>query len=247
MSTALEALDKILVLDFGSQYTQLIARRIREERVYSEIWACTRSLADIRAFAPKAIVLSGGPSSVHEEGAPSIDPGLFELGVPVLGICYGMQLMCHLLGGRVERSERHEYGRAQVTRQAPDPLFVGFEGVSSSTVWMSHGDAVESLPEGFEVLGQSETCPFAIVRHKKRPLYGLQFHPEVVHTERGHDIIANFLFKIAHTEPNWTMGGFIEREVADVQKTVGDGQVICGLSGGSRFVGGGRTLTPCHR
>ncbi len=227
-----EDLDRVLVLDFGSQYTQLIARRVREHRVYSEIWPCTRSLDAIRAFAPKAIVLSGGPSSVHEDGAPSIDPALFSLGVPILGICYGMQLMCHLLGGRVVRADRHEYGRAEVQQIAPGELLFGFEPEDHIHVWMSHGDSVERLPDGFEVLGRSESCPYAVVAAPGRGLYGLQFHPEVVHTPRGHEIIANFLFRIAKIEPAWTMGGFIEREIADVRELVGDDRVICGLSGG---------------
>ncbi len=227
-----EDMDRVLVLDFGSQYTQLIARRIREHRVYSEIWPCTRSLDEIRAFGAKALVLSGGPSSVHEDGAPSIDPALFSLGVPVLGICYGMQLMCHLLGGRVVRADRHEYGRADVQHIAEDDLLFGFTPDDHIHVWMSHGDSVEGLPENFEVLGKSDSCPFAAVSDPSRNLYGLQFHPEVVHTPRGHEIIANFLFRIAHIEPSWTMGGFIEREIALLRERIGSDKVICGLSGG---------------
>ena len=228
----LAAQNRVLVLDFGSQYTQLIARRIREQRVYSEIWPCTRSLDDIRAFSPTAVVLSGGPRSVHEDGAPSIDPALFSLGVPVLGICYGMQLMCHLLGGRVVRTDRHEYGRAEVQQTGDGELLFGFHADDHIHVWMSHGDSVESLPEGFRVLGRSDSCPYAIVEDASRHLYGLQFHPEVVHTPRGQEIIANFLFRIAKIEPTWTMGGFIEREIEAVREKVGGGKVICGLSGG---------------
>ncbi len=225
-------LDKVLVLDFGSQYTQLIARRIREQRVYSEIWPCTRSIEEIRDFGAKAIVLSGGPSSVHEEGSPGVDPGVFDLGVPVLGICYGMQLMSHLLGGRVVRSEHHEYGRAEVTLAAPTPLFNGFEAGETDHVWMSHGDVVEAVPEGFVVVGQSKSCPFAAVADEARRFYGLQFHPEVVHTPRGAEIIGNFLFRIAHLTGSWTMGSFIDREIELVREKVGSGKVICGLSGG---------------
>ncbi len=224
--------DRVLVLDFGSQYTQLIARRIREQRVYSEIWPCTRALEDIQAFGAKAIVLSGGPSSVHEEGAPRIDPRLFDLGVPVLGICYGMQLMSHLLGGRVVRADRHEYGRAEVRLQADASLLAGFDTDEQLQVWMSHGDAVESLPAGFEVVGSSDNCPNAVVAHQERRLYGLQFHPEVVHTTRGTDILANFLFRVAHVHGDWTMGSFIESEVQQVREAIGQDQVICGLSGG---------------
>ncbi len=224
--------DKVLVLDFGSQYTQLIARRIREQRVYSEIWPCNRSLEDIKAFGARAIVLSGGPSSVHEEGSPSVDPGIFELGLPVLGICYGMQLMSHLLGGKVVRSENHEYGRADMTLTNQTPLFNGFEAGETDHVWMSHGDVVESMPEGFVVVGESDSCPFAAVANEDRQFYGLQFHPEVVHTPRGAEIIGNFLFRIAHINASWTMGSFIEREIEVVRKKVGKGKVICGLSGG---------------
>ncbi|MEL7368317.1 MAG: glutamine-hydrolyzing GMP synthase [Myxococcota bacterium] len=227
-----EGLDRVLVLDFGSQYTQLIARRIREHRVYSEIWPCTRSLDDIRAFDAKAIVLSGGPSSVHDTGAPSIDPALFTLGIPVLGICYGMQLMCHLLGGRVVRADHHEYGRAEVQQTGEGDLLFGFNDDEHIHVWMSHGDSVEALPSGFEVLGRSDSCPYAAVASDARKLYGLQFHPEVVHTPRGQEIIANFLFRIAQIEPSWTMGGFIEREIEAVRARVGSDKIICGLSGG---------------
>lgn len=232
MQNPADGLDKVLVLDFGSQYTQLIARRIREQRVYSEIWPCTRSLDEIRGFGAKAIILSGGPSSVHEEGSPTVDPGVFELGLPVLGICYGMQLMSHLLGGEVLRADHHEYGRADV-KLSPDGLLLSdFSAEEPLNVWMSHGDAVNRLPEGFSVFGQSKSCPFAAVGDEARQLYGLQFHPEVVHTPRGGELLSNFLFKIAKVEANWTMGGFIEREIALVREQVGSGKVICGLSGG---------------
>lgn len=224
--------DRVLVLDFGSQYTQLIARRIREQRVYSEIWPCTKSLEEIRAFGARAIVLSGGPGSVHEEAAPRVDPALFDSGVPVLGICYGLQLMSHLLGGHVVRSERHEYGRAEVRLRPDRDLLNGFDEGEALQVWMSHGDSVEALPPGFAVLGSSDNCENAIVADLQRGLYGLQFHPEVVHTTRGTDIIANFLFRIAHVHADWTMGSFVEQEVEKVREQVGSDRVICGLSGG---------------
>lgn len=230
--TALGDLDRVLVLDFGSQYTQLIARRIREQRVYSEIWPCTKPLEEVAAFGAKAIILSGGPSSVHEAGAPSVDPGVFELGVPVLGICYGMQLMSHLLGGKVVRADHHEYGRADVDIVAESVLLEGLEGAKSHQVWMSHGDAVESLPDGFHVVGKSKSCPFAAVAAPERQLYGLQFHPEVAHTHHGAEILASFLFRIAKLTPSWTMGSFIEREKQAIREKVGDDIVICGLSGG---------------
>jgi GMP synthase (glutamine-hydrolysing) len=231
-SAASHDLDRVLVLDFGSQYTQLIARRIREQRVYSEIWPCTRSLEDIKRFSPRALILSGGPSSVHEPGSPAVDPAIFDLGVPVLGICYGLQLMSHLLGGRVDRSDRHEYGRAEVELKGEGPLLAGFEKSERIPVWMSHGDAVERLPADFTVLGSSPACPNAIIANTKKQLYGLQFHPEVVHTQRGTDLLANFLFRIAQVHANWTMGGFIEREIEEIRARVQKDKVICGLSGG---------------
>ncbi len=225
------AKNKVLVLDFGSQYTQLIARRIREQRVYSEIWPCTKPIDAIRAFGAGAVVLSGGPSSVHEAGAPSVDPALFSLGVPVLGICYGMQLMAHLLGGRVLPAERHEYGRASVEPVGAGALFSGLDDAKLA-VWMSHGDRVEALPGGFEVVGRSPDCPFAAVEDRSRRLFGLQFHPEVAHTPRGSDVLGNFLFRVAGLEPNWTIGSFIERETHELRERIGDDSVICGLSGG---------------
>ncbi|MCC7385597.1 MAG: glutamine-hydrolyzing GMP synthase [Deltaproteobacteria bacterium] len=229
-----ESFDRVLVLDFGSQYTQLIARRVREQRVYSEIWPCTRSLDEIRRFAPRAIILSGGPASVHEAGAPSVDPGLFALGIPVLGICYGLQVMAHTLGGRVVPASHREFGRAEVEALADSALLEGVTGPGGERlmVWMSHGDQVERLPAGFQVLGRSDTCPFAMVADPARKLYGLQFHPEVVHTPRGRELLGNFLFHIARLEPSWTMGSFIEREIARLREELGSDTVICGLSGG---------------
>jgi GMP synthase (glutamine-hydrolysing) len=232
LSASFVTLDKVLVLDFGSQYTQLIARRVREQRVYSEIRPCTEGLDEIRAFGAKAIILSGGPSSVHEAGSPSIDPALFDIGVPVLGICYGMQLMCHLLGGRVVPADTREYGRAEVDLVEANDLVRGLDPPAPLHVWMSHGDAVERLPPSFRVLGKSSSCPFAAAFEERRKLYGLQFHPEVVHTPRGQEILANFLFRIAHVTPSWTMGSFIEREVDEIRRRVGKDVVICGLSGG---------------
>jgi GMP synthase (glutamine-hydrolysing) len=221
-----------LVLDFGSQFTQLIARRIREQRVYSEIWPCTKSLDEIRRFNPRALILSGGPSSVHEPGSPAVDPAIFEMGIPVLGICYGLQLMAHVLGGRVVRSDRHEYGRAEVEHAGGSPLLVGFASDEKLQVWMSHGDVVEKIPPGFVSLGSSKSCPFAMIANPERNIWGLQFHPEVAHTQRGTQLLANFLFRIAHIHANWTMGGFIEREIEAIRKMVGGDRVICGLSGG---------------
>ena len=228
--TIIRNLERVLVLDFGSQYTQLIARRVREQHVYSEIWPYTRSIEDIQAFDPKAVILSGGPNSVHEASAPSIDPRLFELGKPILGICYGMQLVTHLLGANVIRADHHEYGPAQLERLETHELLDDVD--FSPSVWMSHGDTVQSLPDGFRVLARSPSCAFAAVSHERRQLYGLQFHPEVVHTSQGAKILSNFLLKIARIEPNWTMGSFIQREQERIRECVGSDTVICGLSGG---------------
>jgi len=223
----------VLVLDFGSQYTQLIARRIREQRVYCEIHPCTMSFDEVRALAPKAIVLSGGPASVYGEGAPSVDKRVFELGVPVLGICYGVQLMAHLLGGRVERADAREYGAAKVRVERGEGVFHRFKPGEALDVWMSHGDRIAALPTGFVTLGVSDNTPFCAVASPERKMYGLQFHPEVVHTPRGADLLAAFLFDVAGLSPTWTPGSFTEEAVALVKQKVGPtDHVICGLSGG---------------
>ncbi|MDW7709171.1 MAG: glutamine-hydrolyzing GMP synthase [Deferrisomatales bacterium] len=222
---------KILILDFGSQYTQLIARRVRESRVYCEIHPCTVTLQQIRAFNARGIILSGGPSSVYDAQAPLVDPGLFRLGVPVLGVCYGMQLMTHLLGGKVARGLRREYGLAHLVVDVPVGVLEGFGG-GPVPVWMSHGDRIEELPPGFRPLAHSDNSPVAAMAHGEKPFYGVQFHPEVVHTPRGTEMLENFLFDVCRLEPTWTMGSFIEASVADIRARVGDGHVICALSGG---------------
>jgi GMP synthase (glutamine-hydrolysing) len=227
-----EARDRILILDFGSQYTQLIARRIREAHVYCEIQPGTASLEAVRAFAPAGIVLSGGPASVYAEGSPDVDPRVFEAGVPVLGICYGLQLMAKHLGGVVEPAERREYGPAQLKREVADALFEGLPAPGEQRVWMSHGDRVLRLPAEFRVLATSDNSPFAAVRHSARRLYGLQFHPEVVHTEEGARILANFVRRVCGCTGRWTMEAFIEEAVARVRAQVGGGRAVCGLSGG---------------
>jgi GMP synthase (glutamine-hydrolysing) len=227
---------KVLILDFGSQYTQLIARRIRELKVYSEIHPFDLPLAEIRRARPQAIVLSGGPSSCYEPGAPTVDPELLALGVPILGICYGVQLIVRLLGGSVIASDKREYGRAHVKVNAAgagSPLFHGFSEGESLAVWMSHGDRVERLPEGFRLIGETDNAPAAAVVDEKRRIYGVQFHPEVAHTPRGGELLANFLHRVAGLSPTWTMASFAEQAIADVRARVGDkGRVICGLSGG---------------
>jgi GMP synthase (glutamine-hydrolysing) len=222
----------VLILDFGSQYTQLIARRIREQHVYCEIHPCTMPLAEVRARAPSAIVLSGGPASVYGDGAPSADVGLFELGVPILGICYGMQLTCHLLGGKVAPAPHREYGPAQIHVERSEGLLLPFEQGEDVDVWMSHGDRVEAIPPGFAVLATTGSTPFAAVGHVERRIYGVQFHPEVVHTPRGAEILGAFLFDVAKLAPTWTPGSFVEDAVERIRAQVGDARAVCGLSGG---------------
>ena len=222
----------VLILDFGAQYTQLIARRIREQHVYCEIHPCTLAFERVRELGPKAIVLSGGPASTLAPGSPSVDPRVFELGVPVLGICYGMQLMCRLLGGQVEAAQHREYGSAAIQVDRNVGVLAAFGAGQRTNVWMSHGDRVVALPSGFATLAKSDGSPFAAVGNPERKLYGVQFHPEVAHTDRGEDILGSFLFDVAGLSPNWTSRSFIEDTVAAVRARVGSGRAVCGLSGG---------------
>ncbi|MGI9590271.1 MAG: glutamine-hydrolyzing GMP synthase [Myxococcota bacterium] len=224
--------DRVLILDFGSQYTQLIARRIREQHVYCEIHPPHLDRETVEAWDPAGIILSGGPSSVLDADAPDFDPAILDLDRPVLGICYGMQLLAHRLGGLVEKADDREYGRALFKREREDPLFAGLEGGVEGVVWMSHGDRVLRLPEGFAVLGTSENSPFAAVRHTERPIWGLQFHPEVAHTDSGSQLLTNFVTGICGCSGSWTMEAFVDEACERVVEQVGDGQVICGLSGG---------------
>ncbi|MBA3345621.1 MAG: glutamine-hydrolyzing GMP synthase [Gemmatimonadales bacterium] len=224
--------DGILIIDFGSQYTQLIARRVREAHVYCEIHPPSRSVDWIREWRPKGIVLSGGPSSVYGERVPTADPELLRLGTPVLGLCYGMQLLAHLAGGKVTRADRREYGRATV-RVEGGRLFRGFGQGEETPVWMSHGDHVDVPPPGYRVTASSANSPIAAIEHSESPLFGVQFHPEVAHTPRGGEMLNNFLFEVCGCTPDWTAGHFVETEVAKVRDLVGpDRRVICGLSGG---------------
>ena len=211
---------KILILDFGSQVTQLIARRIREQSVYCEIHPYNMGLEKIKAFAPQGIILSGGPSSVYDADAPHSDAGIYELGIPVLGICYGMQLMTSQLGGRVERSEKREFGRASMLISDNSDLFSGMSG--KEEVWMSHGDKIEQMPKGFCSMASTANTPSAAMKDEKRRLYAVQFHPEVVHTPRGSEILGNFVFTVCGCQPLWTMANFIETEIAAVRHKVGD-------------------------
>ncbi|WP_428939807.1 glutamine-hydrolyzing GMP synthase [Fontivita pretiosa] len=220
----------ILILDFGSQYSQLIARRVREAGVYSELVRPDISLEELRARNPRGLILSGGPSSVYEPNAPRCDPRIFELGVPVLGICYGMQLGAQLLGGQVKPAAAREYGRTKLRIIRDDPFLKGLP--RETTVWMSHGDQVHELPAEFVALATTPTCPFAAAKHVSRPFYGVQFHPEVTHTPRGEQIFHNFLYEICKCSGTWTMGNFVEQAVRRIREQVGTGKVICGLSGG---------------
>ncbi len=222
--------DKILVLDFGSQYTQLIARRIRESKVYSEIFPFNASLEKIKSFKPKGIVLSGGPSSVYDAGSPFPDPEVFSLGVPVLGVCYGMQLMARCLGGEVAKALKREYGKAEFMIDDDSDLLWGI--TQKSKVWMSHGDRIEFLPEGFSIAGHTDNSPIAAMANKERKLYALQFHPEVVHTDEGTRILQNFVHTICGCSPTWEMSSFIEVAVADIRAKAGNKKVVCALSGG---------------
>lgn len=229
----LSQFDKILILDFGSQYTQLIARRVRECRVYSEIQPFDFPLRKIQALSPKGVILSGGPSSVYEPGAPRCDVRLFQLGIPVLGICYGMQLIADLLGGEVAHSEKREYGKVRLIIDRPGGLFRGMgERGKGFQVWMSHGDHIQRLPPGFRSIGHSSNTPFAAIEDKQRKIYGLQFHPEVVHTHRGIDLLRNFIFSICGCQHLWDMRSFIEEAKIDLAKRIGSRRVVCGLSGG---------------
>ncbi len=224
---------KILILDFGSQTTQLIARRVREAKVYCEIHPFNMSVAEIKQFAPKGIILSGGPSSVYDEGAPMVSPEIFSLSIPILGICYGMQLTTYLLGGKVEQSTHREYGPADLVIDEPENLFLGIAPAPAAhKVWMSHGDRIENMPPEFIGIAHSASSPVAAMRHSQKPVYGVQFHPEVVHTEIGTEILRNFVFKICACQPTWNMSSFIETATRDIRDKVGSGKVICALSGG---------------
>ena len=223
----------VLILDYGSQYTQLIARRIRECHVYCEIHAGTISVDAIRKIEPRAIILSGGPQSVYDKDSPKSDPGVFTLGVPILGICYGEQLMAQQLGGRVEPSTKREYGPATVKVGEPTGILACFEAGEELNVWMSHGDRLTELPKGFRAIGASDHAPYAAIADETRRFYAIQFHPEVVHTPRGIEVLKAFLFDVTGLTPNWTPGSFVDEAVAAVAKKVApDERVICGLSGG---------------
>jgi len=220
----------IVILDFGSQYSELIARRIRETQVYSEVISYRTSADKLRQLNPKGIILSGGPNSVYDEAAPQCDPDILNLGIPILGVCYGMQLMVQQLGGKVTRSQRGEYGKASLHIDDPTDLLTNVE--ENSTMWMSHGDSCEELPEGFEVLAHTDNTPCAAIAHHQKQLYGVQFHPEVVHSVGGLPLIRNFVYHICNCEPTWTTEAFVEEAIREIRAKVGEKRVLLALSGG---------------
>jgi GMP synthase (glutamine-hydrolysing) len=226
----MEHTQTLLVLDFGSQYTQLIARRVRELGVYSEIHRFDYSIERIQQACPVGIILSGGPMSVYEPDAPKPDPRVFDLGIPILGICYGLQLFADRFGGKVNSAARREYGKADLQMDSHDDLFKGLN--TSTSVWMSHGDALSKIPDGFEPIAHSHNAPICAIRHLAKKMYGVQFHPEVVHTPEGKKILANFLFTVCGAQGSWTPASFIEQAEKDNRSEVGAGRVVCALSGG---------------
>ena len=238
--------EKIMVLDFGSQYTQLIARRVREAKVYSGIMPYNTPPGKIKKFRPKGIILSGGPSSVYQKGAPLCSRKIFDLNIPILGICYGMQLMTHLFGGKVARAQKREYGKAELFIDNNTGILKGLG--DGTVVWMSHGDKIDEMPEGFVAIGHTPNSPVAAMGNVRKGFYGLQFHPEVVHTPKGSEILHNFIFSICGCSPSWTMKSFLDYSLGNIRKAVGKKKVICALSGGvdstvvatlvSRAVGG---------
>jgi GMP synthase (glutamine-hydrolysing) len=227
---AMQHAEVVLILDFGAQYTQLIARRVRELGVYCEIHPFNITAERIRQIHPIGIILSGGPSSVYDQGAPKPTTAIYEMGVPILGICYGLQLLADQLGGKVDPSARREYGSAEVTIDSNDDLFAELDG--STKVWMSHGDALSQLPAGFEPIAHSANAPICAIRNKKKKMFGVQFHPEVVHTPKGEKILSNFVFRVCEAKGGWTSSAFIDTAVSEIQKQVGTSNVLCALSGG---------------
>ncbi len=220
----------IVILDFGSQYSELIARRIRETQVYSEVLSYRTTATQLRQLNPKGIILSGGPSSVYDNGAPHCDPEIWHLGIPILGVCYGMQLMVNQLGGEVARSDRGEYGKAALFIDDPTDLFTNVD--DGSTMWMSHGDSVKQMPPGFELLAHTDNTPCAAIAEHEKKLYGVQFHPEVVHSIGGLPLIRNFVYHICKCEPTWTTAAFVEEAIREIRAKVGDKRVLLALSGG---------------
>lgn len=222
--------EKILVLDFGGQYNQLIARRVRDLKVYCDLKPCDMTVEEIKAYAPIGIIFTGGPNSVYDEASPHIPREILELGIPVLGICYGAQLIAYTLGGRVEHAEKSEYGKREFSFLKESPISVGIP--ETSVCWMSHTDHVTQVPAGFEVLASTETCPVTVYGNKEKKIYGIQFHPEVVHSEYGNQMLYNFLYEVCKAKGDWTMKNFVADEVAKVRAHVGNKRVLCAMSGG---------------
>ena len=221
--------ERVLVLDFGGQYNQLIARRVREQSVYCDLKPCDMTIEEIKQYAPKGIIFTGGPNSVYDENSPHIDPEIFRLGIPVLGICYGAQLMAYTLGGKVESATTREYGKSDIEYFNSEI----FEGVDKNNVcWMSHTDYVSVAPDGFKVVGKTATCPVAAMEDANRGFYGVQFHPEVMHTKQGTTILRNFLYNVCKVSGDWTMANFVAEQVAKIKEKVGDKKVLCAMSGG---------------
>ena len=221
---------KIIIIDFGSQYSELIARRIRETQVYSEVLSYRTSAEELRSINPRGIILSGGPSSVYDDHAPKCDPEIWNLGIPILGVCYGMQLMVKELGGSVEPVKRGEYGKAKLAIDDPTDLLTNVE--NGATMWMSHGDSCTKLPTGFSVLAHTDNTPCAAISHPEQKLFGVQFHPEVVHSEGGIALIRNFVYHVCECEPTWTTEAFVDESIRDIRAKVGDKRVLLALSGG---------------
>jgi GMP synthase (glutamine-hydrolysing) len=220
----------ILIIDFGAQYSQLIARRVREAKVYSEIVPYTYTIEQIRERSPEGIILSGGPASVYAENAPKIDREIFNLGIPVLGICYGGQFIAQEFGGRVRKADFREYGRARLNIHSHDKLFKDIK--QNSLCWMSHTDFIESVPEGFEITASSDSCPVCAMKNEEKKIYAVQFHPEVDHTEGGREIINNFLFKVCEAKKDWNIGDYVKDSIEKIKKEAGDKKALCALSGG---------------
>ena len=220
----------IVVVDFGGQYNQLIARRVRENHVYCEVYPYQKAVEKIKELQPQGIIFTGGPASVYEDNAPKIDAAIFDMGIPVLGLCYGMQFMAQTLGGTVEHAEMREFGKTAVTVNTASPLFKGLQ--SEEIVWMSHQDFVAAIPDGFEVVAHTENCPVAAMQNVDRKLYAMQYHPEVLHSEHGKEMIHNFLFEVCGCTGTWTMANYAKTAVEDIKKTVGTGKVVLALSGG---------------
>lgn len=220
----------IVILDFGSQYSELIARRIRETEVYSEVISYRTTAEKLKEINPKGIILSGGPNSVYDDGAPECDPKIWELGIPVLGVCYGMQLMVKQLGGSVERAKRAEYGKASLHIDDPTDLLTNVE--QGATMWMSHADSCNQLPPGFEILAHTENTPSAAIADHENKMYGVQFHPEVVHSIGGQALIRNFVYHICRCHPTWTTEAFVEESIREIRNQVGEKRVLLALSGG---------------